>query len=69
MEKELTEREALRQLDKEYAERAKAIRAQWAGKHMPGRDGGFGQEYKILDEEYKKRFFEIKEKYADKHSE
>ena len=69
MEKELTEREALRQLDKEYAERAKVIRAQWAGKHMPGRDGGFGQEYKILDEEYKKRFFEIKEKYANKHPE
>jgi hypothetical protein len=69
VEKELTEQEELRQLGKYYAERGKAIRAQWTGKHMPGRDGGFGQEYKILDEEYKQRYFEIKKKYANKHSE
>ncbi len=68
MGKELTERDALKQLDKEYAERGKAIREKWTGKHMPGRDGGFEQDYKILDEEYKQRYFEIKKKYANKHS-
>ncbi len=68
MEKELTEKEALRLLDKEYAERAKIIREQWKDKKAPGRDGGFTQDYKVLDEEYKKRYFKIKEKYAKKHS-
>lgn len=69
MEKKLNEQEALRQLGKEYAERAKAIRKQWEGKKVPGRDGGFTQDYKILDAEYKERYFEIKKKYANKHSE
>ncbi len=65
----MTEHEELRQLGKDYAERAKAIRKQWEGQKVPGRDGGFTQDYKILDAEYKERYFEIKNKYANKHSE
>lgn len=69
MEKELTEHEAVRALNLEYAKRAEEISAKWKGKKKPGRDGADTQELKKLNEEFGKRLLELKEKYANKYSE
>lgn len=69
MEKELAEQEAVHELNLEYAKRAEVICAKWKGKKKPGRDGADTQELKKLNDEFGKRLFELKEKYANKHSE
>ena len=68
MEKELTEQEAVRALNLEYAKRAEEISAKWKDKKKPGRDGADTQELKKLNDEFGKRLFELKEKYANEHS-
>lgn len=69
MEKELTEHEAIRALNLEYAKRAEEISAKWKDKKKPGRDGADTLELKKLNEEFGKRLFDLKKIYADRHSE
>lgn len=69
MEKELTEHEAIRALNLEYAKRAEEISAKWKDKKKPGRDGADTPELKALNKEFGERLFKLKEKYANKHSE
>ncbi len=68
MEKGLTEQEAIHALNLEYAKRAEEISAKWNSKKKPGRDGADTSELKALNKEFGKRLFELKEKYANKHS-
>lgn len=63
MEKELTEHEAIRVLDNEYADYAMQIIKSWNGKKMPGRDGAYTQELKALNAEQYQKLLKIKEMY------
>ncbi len=62
MEKELTEKEAIRLLDKEVFEIDQRINQKYPFKHG-GRDGGPTQELRELNKENGRRYCKIKEMY------
>lgn len=62
MEKELTEKEAIRLLDKEVFEIDQRINQEYPFKHG-GRDGGPTQELRELNKENGRRYCKIKEMY------
>lgn len=64
MEKRITEKEALKLLDKESYARYKEIMSKYPNVPKGGRDGYYTQDLKILSNEFGKRYFKLKEAYS-----
>lgn len=65
MEKELTEREAIKLLDKENYKHYLEIKKKYEGVRMPGRDGGDTQDQKKLKQEMSRRYIKIKTEFQN----
>lgn len=59
----MTEKEAIRALDKEISAIDQVIYDKWRGIKMPGRDGGPTQELRENNKEGGRRYCKIKEMY------
>lgn len=68
MEKELTKKDEINQIREEFSKREKELYEKYKNVRC-GRDGGETKELIALHKEECKRYAEIEEKYANKHSE
>lgn len=65
MEHEITESEALRLLSLEETKYSRKICAKYDGTKMPGRDGAYTQELRLLHNEFGERYCKIKKAYEN----